>query len=678
MPVIKTKKSSKEASPDTILSSGKKSAFPKDVKPMLATLIDEPFDEEGWMYEIKWDGYRAIAYINKGKVMLQSRNNKSFDEKFYPLHHALSQWKINAVLDGEIIVANKQGMANFSNLQNWRSEADGELLYYVFDILWYEGKSYMHLPLHQRKKLLKSILPDDDLVHLSENFNASGIEFYEHAVRLGLEGIMAKKLNSSYIPGDRTRNWLKIKTQTRQEVVIGGFTKNEGSSKPFSSLLVGVYEDNKLMYTGKIGTGFTTTLQKEMMQQFIPLIIDSSPFNIIPDINKPSRFRPNPPNAVATWLKPKLLCEVSYREMTSDGVMRHPSFEGMRTDKPAKEVVLEKEIPVKKIIHSKKYITNIIHAPGSNDRRTFLNPTNETQVRKVGAHELKFSNLSKIYWPKEKITKRDMLNYYYQVAPYILPYLKDRPQSLNRFPNGITGESFYQKDVTGKVPKWIKTYPYESDGIQKNFLVCNDEASLLYMASLGCIELNPWSSRIKKPGNPDWCIIDLDPDKQSFNQVIETANVTREVLIAAGIEGYCKTSGSTGLHIYIPLAAKYTYEESQEFGRLIAHIVNIKLPAFTSVERMIKNRKGKLYVDFLQNRPGATLASAYSLRPKAGATVSMPLQWDEVKKGMKMQDFTINNAIERIKVKGDIFKPVLGKGIDMRHAVKKLQQEFAD
>jgi bifunctional non-homologous end joining protein LigD len=361
--------------------------------------------------------------------------------------------------------------------------------------------------------------------------------------------------------------------------------------------------------------------------------------------------------------------------------MRHPSFEGLRTDKPASKVILEKEKPVEQMTASKK--TNkkytsldqrkIFKKASSAERKTLLNPTDEMQVRKVNGHELKFSNLSKIYWPKEKYTKRDLINYYYQVAPYILPYLKDRPQSLNRYPNGINGESFYQKDVTGKVPAWAKTHPYESDP-NKQFLVVSDEASLLYMASLGCIEINPWSSRIQSPNNPDWCIIDLDPDKTTFNQVIETAQVTRNLLESCGVNCYCKTSGSTGLHIYIPLGAKYTYEQSKEFGRLIASIVHEEMPKTTSIERMVSNRNRKMYIDFLQNRPQATLAAAYSLRPKPGATVSMPLHWDEVKKGLKMRDFTIANSVSRIKEVGDIFKPVLGKGINMSKALKLLEK----
>ena len=304
-----------------------------------------------------------------------------------------------------------------------------------------------------------------------------------------------------------------------------------------------------------------------------------------------------------------------------------------------------------------------------------LNPGDETQVRKVNGHELKFTNLSKVFWPEMQVTKRDMLNYYYQVSPFMLPYMLDRPQTLNRFPNGINGKSFYQKDVTGKVPGWIKTHPYysETDERQKHFLVIGDEASLLYVASLGCIEMNPWSSRSETPDNPDWCIIDLDPDKNTFDQVIEAARVTKDVLDTMAIPGYCKTSGSTGLHIYIPLGARYDYEDSKEFARVIAHAVHEEIPSFTSIERLTSNRKGKMYVDFLQNRPQATVAGPYSLRPKPGAPVSMPLHWDEVKKGLKITDFNIKNAVARLNETGDLFKGVLGKGIDIEKAVKKLK-----
>jgi bifunctional non-homologous end joining protein LigD len=298
-------------------------------------------------------------------------------------------------------------------------------------------------------------------------------------------------------------------------------------------------------------------------------------------------------------------------------------------------------------------------------------------VRKVCGHELKFTNLDKIYWPEDKVTKRDLFNYYYQVAEYMLPYLKDRPMSLNRFPGGIHGPSFYQKDVKDKAPDWARTFPYTNeDGEHKEYLVATDEASLLWMVSLGCIEINPWFSRIQSPDNPDYCVIDLDPDKNTFNQVIEAAQEVKKVLDAIDVPSFCKTSGSTGMHIYIPLGAKYTYDQSQMFARIIVDIVHRNLPDYTTLERMVAARHGKMYLDFLQNRPGATIAGPYSLRPKVGATVSMPLHWDEVKPGLTMKDFTIFNSIDRLKKTGDLFKGVLGKGIDLEKTIKKAQSTF--
>jgi len=646
----------------------KQAPFPKVFTPMLATLVDEPFDEPGWSYEIKWDGYRAIALLNKGSVNLVSRNNKSFNEKFYPVYDELKKWKINAILDGEITVLNNEGIAHFGSLQNWRSEADGELVYYVFDILWLNGKDLKELPLTERRNILKNNLPDSGIIRISQNFDTTATELLAATAKLGIEGIMAKKENSTYKEGERTKDWLKIKANKRHEAVIGGFTQNEDSPKSFSSLLVGLFDGGKLVYIGKIGTGFNQQMQKELMAKMKKLVVKTSPFTTTPDVNKPSRFRPNPPKSTVTWLKPELVCEVSYSEITEDGVMRHPSFEGIREDKSAKDVRKERPKAVEKL---KNEIppTNAYTKPVKDKvRKTLLNPKDETQVRSINGHELKFTNLSKVYWPKEGYTKRDMLNYYYQVAPYLLPYLKDRPQSLNRFPNGINGKSFYHKNVTDSAPDWIKLHPYTtSDGEKKNFLVPEDEASILYMANAGAIEMNPWNSTIFNEDNPDWCLIDLDPsDNNTFEQVILTAQKTQEVLDQLGITGYPKTSGSTGIHIYIPLAAKYIYDECQMFGKIIATRVHEMLPRFTSIERLTKNRAGKIYVDYLQNRPKATLAAPYSLRPKPGATVSMPLHWEEVKKGLKMSDFTIENAIDRVKKEGDIFKPVLGKGINLR------------
>jgi bifunctional non-homologous end joining protein LigD len=306
-----------------------------------------------------------------------------------------------------------------------------------------------------------------------------------------------------------------------------------------------------------------------------------------------------------------------------------------------------------------------------------LDDTKETQTVKVDGCALTFSHLSKVYWPEDGITKRDMFNYYDQVAEYMVPYLKDRPMSLNRFPNGIHGPSFYQKNVKDKVPDCMTTMPHTNDkGEEKEYLVATNKASLLWMASLGCIEINPWFSLIQSPDNPDFCIIDLDPDKQHFDQVIEAAQEVRKVLEAIGVTAYPKTSGSTGMHIYIPLGAKYTYDQSQLFAKIIVTLVQKQIPEYTTLERMVKNRGGKMYLDFLQNRPDATIAGVYSLRPKPGATVSMPVSWDEVKRGLTMRHFTIHNSIARLKETGDLFKGVLGEGIDLTKTIQKAQTIF--
>ncbi|MGA9648696.1 DNA ligase D [Pedobacter sp.] len=685
----KTKKKAEADDADQFLKDAPKSSIFENIKPMLATLVDAPFDDKEWQYEVKWDGYRALAFLNKGKVELLSRNQKSFNDRFYPITSILKSWKQDVVLDGEILVLNDNGISNFGVLQNWRSEADGELIFYVFDILWYKGKDLTGLSLIERQAILNQILPkDDDRIRISKVFDASGIDFFAAAERMGLEGIMAKRKSSSYVIDSRSKDWLKVKISKRQEVIIAGFTKNKDTSKSFSSLILAVYENKVLSYAGKVGTGFSDAAQRDMVKLFKPFVTDKSPFKVAPDVNKRSRFQSKQPDAEIIWMEPQLVCEVAYTEITSDGVFRHPSFQGMREDKKAKDVTRDKAIETTDIVEqgteaiSEKKKTTDHHAsaikpPKTTIPKTLLNPKDETQVRKINGKEIKFTHLSKVYWPDDGVTKRDMFNYYYQVSDFILPYLKDRPQSLNRFPGGIKGKSFYQKDVKGKAPDWAKTFPYStSDGEPKEYLLGDDQATLLWMASLGCIEINPWFSRSEAPDYPDYCVIDLDPDKQSFNQVIEVALTVKKILDSIDVPSFPKTSGSTGIHIYIPMGAKYTYDQTQLFARIVVGLVHDLLPDLTTLERKISSRKGKMYLDFLQNRPGATIAGPYSLRPKPGATVSMPLDWKEVKAGLKMQDFTIFNAIERLKRKGDLFKGVLGKGIDLEQAIKKAQKKY--
>ena len=668
LPAADRRPASDNDNPDQYLQDLTATPMPKGIKPMLATLVDSPFNNKNYSFEVKFDGYRALAYLNDEQVDLISRNKKSFNEKFYPIYDLLTTLKLNAVFDGEIIVLNQKGVSDFSRLQNWRSEADGELVYYVFDILWLSGKDLRSLPLYQRQSILKRVFPTtDDRLRQSMGFKSKGVEFFKAVSDLKLEGMLAKNLNSKYSDNLRSKDWLKIKVHKRQEVIIAGYTRNQDTKKRFSSLLLAVYRQGLLHFAGKVGTGFSDHDQLSLISLFKPLVIHKSPFEKIPDINKPSRFRSVQPDPGVIWLKPQLVCEVSFTEVTAEGVFRHPSFQGMRTDKKAKDVINEIESETSVVLESQILST----------RKTLLNPKDETQVRTVCGHDLKLTNLSKVYWPKDGISKRDLINYYHQIADFILPYLKDRPLSLNRFPGGIEGQAFYQKDVSKKAPEWAITFPYtNTSGKHKKYLIGNDEATLIWMSSLGCIEMNPWFSRVKNLDNPDYCVIDLDPDKNTFDQVIQAALVVKKIFDELKIVSYPKTSGSTGMHIYIPLGGNYTYEQSQLFAKIIVRVVHAEIPEFTSLERLIKNRHGKMYLDYLQNRAGATIACPYSLRPKPGATVSMPLHWEEVKPGLKMHDFTIHNAPDRLSSTGDLFKGVLGEGIKLEEIVLKAEKIF--
>jgi bifunctional non-homologous end joining protein LigD len=762
----------------TLLARGKKSPMPKEIKPMLATLTEKPFDKKDWLYEIKWDGYRAVSYLNKKNVNILSRNQLSFNDKFNIIAEALQEWNTRAVIDGEIVALNDEGNPDFQALQNYlKTGKSVQLAYYVFDLLWYDGKDITELPLIERKEILRQVLPqDNDLIRYSEHItgeNGQGTAFFKAALKKGLEGVMAKDADSSYGIGRRSDSWLKIKNNLQAEAIICGYTAGRNSRKHFGAVILGKYKKGELHYIGHTGGGFDTKLLKELYDKFQPLVTDKPPFKVKPKTNMP-----------ATWLKPELVCEVKFAEETREGILRQPIFLGLREDKHAKnekkekivaapvsdkkaktmkktaipEEVVEKVMgntkvaekaapkkaaakksankaaaiktvakeaapqkPTPKKAAAKKSSTKAdakktvtkeaapqkatpnkaatkLPSPENASKKTvakkatpqksaakkttssktpsfFPNDQNEVEL-KIDNKLLKFTNLDKVYWPDENITKRDMLNYYAAISDTILPYLKDRPQSLNRFPDGIKGFHFYQKNVEDKVADWIDTFPYvsESDGETKEFLVCKDKATLLYMANLGCIELNPWHSRISKPDNPDYCLIDLDPDTNDFEEVIQTALEIKKLLDDAGADSYIKTSGSTGMHILIPLGAKYTFDQSRMLAELIVQIINKRLPDITSIERSPAKRKGKIYLDFLQNRQIQTMAVAYSLRPKPGATVSAPLKWEEVKKGLSIKNFDIFNMTDRIAQAGDLLKGVLGKGINMQQVLKKLQK----
>lgn len=659
---VKKLKNSIQAIAKDIAPTAPLTKMPLHLKPMLATLVGEPFSNEGWQFELKLDGYRAMAYINNGKspftpgepdIDIRSRNDHSFNKKFVGIYDALKEWKINAVVDGEIVVVNDEGRPDFNRIQLWETQQEGDLVYYVFDLLWIEGINLMDEPLYKRREILKQVMPESGTIRYSDHIDEVGVEFFEVAKENKLEGIIGKRKDSIYIPDSRSKSWLKIKAEEKHEAIICGYTRNADTEREFSSLVLGIYERGILKFIGQVGTGFNQHLQTELLTKMLPLSTKVSP------------FAPEPKLGVSTvWLKPFLVCEVKYTEITSEGLMRHASFQGLRNDKSAFELNIESPVDTIAIIEDDDEDLSKLLITGKKEQELVI----------IDDYELKLTNLRKLYWPKEKIYKGDLLNYYYSMAEYIMPYMKDRPQSLNRFPNGINGESFYQKNMAGKVDKWLNTFERfsESTTEYKDFLICSNTASLIYMANLGCIEMNPWHSRVQNPHYPDWSVVDLDPGTNTFEQVIKTARVVYEILKSLDIPSFPKTSGSTGIHIYIPLGAKYNYEQSKQLAELIANLVHEELPGFTSIERNPQKRTDKIYIDYLQNRPIQTICSPYSVRPKPGATVSAPLHWDEVKKGLKMNQFTLKNMLSRVKSEGDLFNGVLGKAIDLNNVIKGL------
>ncbi len=615
-----------------------KDPMPKEVKPMLAELADTPFDDFNYVYEIKWDGYRAIAQIEERSIRLYSRNNQEFNDRFPVVMEELEAIHHNVVLDGEIVAMDRNGKASFQALQDYGQRKDKRLIYYVFDLLYLDGYDIRQLPLLERKRFLKQILPTSDVIKYSDHIAEEGIKLYAKAKKNGLEGVIAKRKDSAYV-SKRTLDWLKIKNVQMQEAIVCGFTQPKGNREEFGALILGIYDNKELRYVGHTGGGFDTQKLRNLRKLLEPLLQKKSPFQVTPKTNTP-----------ATWVKPEVVVQVKFSEWTNEGMMRQPIYLGLREDKKPEEVTFEKvaEHPKVKMI-----------SQGGNG---------------VQKGKALLTNLHKVYWPEEGYTKGDLLDYYERVSDYILPYLKDRPLSLNRHPNGINGESFFQKDLINK-PDWVKTVPIysESDKDDIHWLICNNLDTLLYTVNLGCIELNPWNARYQHKEKPDYMVLDLDPEGIPFKEVIRTAKWVKEILDSAEIDGFLKTSGKTGLHILIPLKAKYTHEQSKQFAEILANRVHVELPEITSVVRDPKKRQHKIYVDFLQNREGQTIAAPYCVRPVAKAPVSTPLEWDELTGDLHPSDFTIKTIVRRLSRRGDVLKGLLNhKGIDMLKSLKKL------
>jgi bifunctional non-homologous end joining protein LigD len=608
--------------------------------PMLATLAEEVPRGPGWVFEVKWDGYRAIATVRDNQATLTSRNGNDLTERFPQVARELPRAvkTPDCVLDGEICALDESGRSSFSAMQ--QGKPGTPIVYYVFDVLEVDGEPLVDLALVERRKRLESLLDRrNKTVRLSETFD-DGVALLEAAKQQGLEGIVAKRLDSRYLQGKRTRDWLKIKTHGEQEFVIAGYTKGTGRrASSFGSLVLGYYQGGELKYAGNVGTGFNSKEIDRLLEKLRPLRRDTPPFAEVPKMPKIRK-------GDVVWVEPQLVAEVEFAEWTHDGRLRAPSYKGLREDKAPREV--RREEPV-------------------TDR-----------VRK-GNRELKLSNLDKLFFPDEGITKGDLIEYYRAVAPVLVPHLEDRPFTMVRWPDGITGKKFFQKDAPSHMPEWIPTYralvsTRESPRRQKwvNFPLVNDELALLWMVNMGCIDMNTWYSRVDKPDRPDFVLFDLDPSPDvGFRETVQVALLIKQALDAFGLVGFPKTSSAEGMHVLVPVERRYSYRETRQFAEIVAGAIARTHRGLATTEWTKAKRRGVL-IDANQNGEGKTIASVYSVRPRPGAPVSTPLRWDEVREDLDPLSFKIPVVLERIRKHGDLFEGVLKTKQRLTAALKAL------
>ncbi len=643
------------------LPGAKASAMPEDLAPMMAFSTDKPPAGKDWLYEIKWDGVRALCFIGEGKIHMISRNGNSFDRQYPELsvvpHFVNAE---TAVLDGEIAALDEKGRPSFGVIQPRIHQTDPNTIshlarnnpvkLFLFDLLYLDGYDLRGVPLVERKEALKRILEPGDRIQYSEHFAAKGEEMLDVARRHGLEGVMAKKADSKY-ESRRSNSWLKIKVTGQQEFVICGFTHGERST--FSSLVLGLYDRGELTWVGNVGTGFNEKSLQQISAKLQPLITKKTPF-----AQKEKMLRE------VTWVRPELVCECKFAEWTKDGKLRAPVFLGLRNDKRPEDCVREAAPAAKKDPPAPKSIAE----------------RGKESLVEVDGHTLKFTNLDKVLFPKEKYTKRDLLRYYDAVADLMVPHLQDRPLSLKRYPNGIHEEFFFQKDVKEHYPDWLRVEPIHSEhrGAPIHFVVADNRATLLYLTNLGCIDQNPWMSRIETLACPDYILIDLDPQDCGYDKIVEAALLVRDKLELAGLHSYPKTTGGDGLHIFVPVEPRYSYEQIRTFAEILSHVVVDEKPdLFTTPRSVAKRTRGRVYFDYLQISSGKTISAVYSVRAYDGAPVSTPLRWEEVKPGLRPEQFTISNVIPRFEKEGDLFLPVLKKPQKLEPALKRLNQLVA-
>ena len=608
--------------------------------PMLATLVEEIPRGAGWVFEVKWDGYRAIATVAGGEATLTSRNGNDLTGRFPNVAKEIAKAvkTPDCVLDGEVCALDESGRSSFSAMQ--QGKAGTPLVYYSFDVLEVDGEPLVDLPLVERGKRLDALLDKRNrTVRLSESFD-DGRALLEAANEQQLEGIIAKRLDSRYAEGRRTRDWLKIKTHGEQEFVIAGFTKGTGRrASSFGSLVLGYFRGGELVYAGNVGTGFNSREIEKLLDRLRPLKRSTSSFREVPKMPKVRK-------SDVIWVEPRLVCQVEFAEWTHDGRLRAPSYKGLREDKAPEDVRREEPIADRVI---------------------------------KGSRELKLSNLDKVFFPVEGITKGDLLEYYRAVTPVLLPHLKDRPFTMVRWPDGIEAGRFFQKDAPSHMPEWIPTYralvsTRESPRRKKwvNFPLVNDELALLWMVNMGCIDMNAWYSRIDKPDRPDFVLFDLDPSPDvGFKETVQVTLLVKQALDAFGLVGFPKTSSAEGMHVLVPIERRHTYDDARQFAEIVAGAIARTNRGLATTEWTKSKRRGVL-IDANQNGEGKTIASAYSVRPRPGAPVSTPLRWEEVNEDLDPLSFTTPVVLERVRKHGDLFEGVLTTKQRLTDALKAL------
>ncbi|HVH71825.1 MAG TPA: DNA ligase D [Candidatus Dormibacteraeota bacterium] len=639
-------------------SGARKSAMPSHIEPMLATLAEHPFSDPNWLFEIKWDGVRALAWIENGAVTLRSRNNVDITQRYpelagFPRRFAARE----AILDGEIVALDAHGRGDFQRLQErMHVHAPGEkqiretpVVYFTFDLLYCDRYDLRGAPLLERKQLLERMLHANERFRYADHQLEHGKELFELAKESGLEGIVAKRIDSAYV-SDRSTNWVKLKVNQTLDAVVGGSTEARTKAIPFGSLLLGLYEEKKLRFIGHVGSGFDSKKHTDLSSKLKELSVSICPFDKAPETNEK-----------AWWIKPELVARVRFSGWTQERCLRHPVFLGLREDARPENCKWDSEVAVAApaVVRAPEVVGRVISSKAEIEGELFKGKTETINIELEGKR-LRLNNLNKVYFPESGYTKRDLLAYYYRMADYILPFLKNRALVLRRYPDGIQGQAFFQKDLVEGVPDWFKTVPIDSEerGKQIHYATANDCASLLFLTGLGCIDHNPWSSRLDDLEHPDYFFFDLDPsDGTDFSVVVTIARALYEKLEELGIVSFLKTSGATGFHLYIPVERFYTYEQLRTFGEIIARTVTARHPNLVTNERSVAKRPpGRVLIDVQQNAMGRPLAAIYSARAFPKAPVSAPLAPRELRPTLRPENLNMKTVFARLKEKGDLWK----------------------